>query len=302
MRKLLLFLSEHEGFKRLLLGLPLGRRVARRFVAGETLDDALRAAADLNRRGFRVTLDHLGERVTDRPTAETAAEAYLESLEAIARSRADSTISLKLTQLGLEIDEELCAGHLERIVARAGELGNFVRIDMEDSRHTDATFRLFKRVFQRHRNVGVVVQSYLYRSERDVGEMIRIGAPVRLCKGAYDEPPGVAFQDKKMVDKNFVLLAEMLLDGGTPTAIATHDDRMIDAVRRHVGEREIPADQFEFQMLYGVRRDYQSRLLSQGYAVRIYVPYGSEWYAYLMRRMAERPANLLFVLRALVGG
>ncbi|MDX1578607.1 MAG: proline dehydrogenase family protein [Gemmatimonadota bacterium] len=301
MRKLLLFLSEHHGLKELLLRLPAARRVAHRFVAGDTLSDALRATDELNRQGLRVTLDYLGESVTDASEAEAAAEAYLESLEAIDRVSADATISLKLTQLGLDIDGESCARNLERIVARAAELGNFVRIDMEGSEHTDATLRLFKRTFQRHRNVGVVLQSYLYRSERDAAEMVRIGGPVRLCKGAYEEPESVAFQDKSMVDKNFVLIMKMLLDGGVPTAIATHDEKMIRATRRHAERRGIDQDRFEFQMLYGVRRDAQARLVSEGYQMRVYVPYGSEWYAYLMRRMAERPANLLFVLRALVG-
>lgn len=301
MRKLLLFLSEHEGFKDLLLGLPAARRVADRFVAGEALADALRAAEDLNRRGLRVTLDYLGESVADRKEAGEATRAYEESLEAIDRSPADSTISLKLTQLGLDIDEELCAENLERVVARAAGLDNFVRIDMEGSDHTEATLRLFRRVFQRHRNVGAVIQSYLHRSERDVAELIRIGAPVRLCKGAYDEPPEVAFQQKREVDENFVRLMKMLLDGGAPTAIATHDDKMIRATREHAEERGIGPDRFEFQMLYGVRRDFQARLVSEGYRMRIYVPYGSQWYPYLMRRMAERPANLRFVIRALFG-
>lgn len=301
MRRLLLYLSEQEGSRDLLLRLPLAERVARRFVAGEALADALQAAHELNRQGLQVTLDYLGESVTDRSEAQRATDAYEQSLDAIARSPADATISLKLTQLGLDIDEELCAEHLERIVEHAAGLGNFVRIDMEDSEHTETTLRIFRKVFERYRNVGVVIQSYLQRSERDVAELIRIGAPVRLCKGAYEEPPEVAFQTKQAVDENFLRLMKMLLDGGAPAAIATHDERMIQATCRHAEESGIGPDQFEFQMLYGVRRSLQTRLVAKRYGVRVYVPYGSQWYSYLMRRMAERPANLWFVLRAMTG-
>ncbi len=301
LRKTLLFLSERERARDLLLRLPAARRAADRFVAGESLHDALATARALNEAGFRVTLDYLGESVSDRPEACRAAEAYRESLEAIARSEAASTISLKLTQLGLEVDEAFCAENLRGIVRRAAELESFVRIDMEGSAHTEATLRVFRQVFAEHRNVGVVIQSYLRRSEADVAELVRLGAPVRLCKGAYDEPPSVAFQDRAEVDASFVRLMRMLLDGGTPTAIATHDGAMIEATLRHVGDRGIPADAFEFQMLYGVRRDEQARLVEAGWGMRIYVPYGDQWYPYFMRRMAERPANLWFVLRALAG-
>lgn len=301
LRKLLLFLSEREDFRDFLLRLPAARRTAGRFVAGDGLEDALQTAGQLNAAGFLVTLDYLGESVTERSEAERAALAYRRSLEAIADSAADSTISLKLTQLGLDIDEEFCASNLEEVVRRAAELGNFVRIDMEDSSHTEATFRVFRRVFRCHRNVGVVVQAYLYRSEHDAAHLIRLGAPVRLCKGAYDEPPEVAYQRKSEVDAAFVRLMKMLLDGGVPTAVATHDQAMIRATRQHAAQRRIPPDAFEFQMLYGVRRDYQARLVEEGYRMRVYVPYGSQWYPYLMRRMAERPANLWFVLRAMLG-
>lgn len=301
MRKLLLFLSEHEASRDLLLRLPLAEDVAHRFVAGETLSDALRTALELNRQRLRVTLDYLGESVADREEAAAATRAYEESLDAIEKSPAESTISLKLTQLGLEIDEELCAENVERVVEQAARLDNFVRIDMEGSQHTGVTLRIFTRVFERFRNVGVVVQAYLRRTEKDVAELIRIGAPVRLCKGAYDEPPAVAFQRREEVDASFVRLMQMLLDGGVPTAIATHDGRMIEATRRHAERNGIDPDQFEFQMLYGVRRSEQTRLVSEGYGMRVYVPYGSQWYPYLMRRMAERPANLWFVARAMFG-
>lgn len=301
LRKSLLYLSERQGSKDLLLKLPAARRTAERFVAGETLEEALEAVRALNGAGFRATLDYLGESVTDREHAARAREAYLTSLEAIDGGEARSTISLKLTQLGLELDEELCVANLCRIVRKAADLNNFVRIDMEGSSHTEATLRIFRRVFGEHRNVGVVIQAYLRRSEADVAELVRLGAPVRLCKGAYDEPATAAFPKKSEVDANFLRLARMLLDGAVPTAIATHDEAIIEGTRAYVAERGIGRGAFEFQMLYGVRRDYQARLVEKGYGMRIYVPYGGEWYPYFMRRMAERPANLLFVLRALVG-
>lgn len=300
-RRTLLFLSERDQLKHILFRLPGSRGVSLRFVAGDTLEDAIRAAAQLNEAGLRVTLDLLGESVTDHDEAKTAAGAYESSLEAIDDSEAESTISLKLTQLGLDIDEEFCEGNLRSIVQRADRLGNFVRIDMESSAHTERTLRVFRRVFADHRNVGVVIQSYLRRSEQDIRDLVALGAPVRLCKGAYQEPPSVAFQSREEVDDSFVSLMRMLLDGGAPTAIATHDDRMIQATIEHLSKAGLAADAFEFQMLYGVRRDYQRQLVEDGYGMRIYVPYGSQWYSYLMRRMAERPQNLLFGIRAVLG-
>jgi proline dehydrogenase len=301
LRRSLLFLSERQGFKRALLKMPVANRMAMRFVAGETSAEALSAVKSLNQAGFRVTLDYLGESVRSPEEAEQATRAYVDSLGEIAASDASSTISLKLTQLGLDIDEELCARNVTRIVSRAAELDSFVRIDMEDSDHTASTLRVFHRVFSEQRNVGIVIQSYLHRTAEDVDQLVACGAPVRLCKGAYQEPGTVACQRKSEIDDNYVQLMKRLLDGGVPTAIATHDDRMIDATRNYVDERGISTESLEFQMLYGVRRDYQAQLVEQGYAVRIYVPYGTEWYPYLMRRMAERPANLLFVMRALLG-
>jgi proline dehydrogenase len=303
LRRALLFLSERERLKDLLLGLPVFRRVAGRFVAGDELDDALRSARALNEDGLLVTLDHLGESVEDRPTARAATEAYLESLDAVEASRADATISLKLTQLGLDIDVEFCAENLRRILARAEELDNFVRIDMERSDHTASTLDLFRRMWPRFRGrVGVVIQAYLRRSERDVEELVELGAPVRLCKGAYDEPPELAYQDPERVDENFVRLVRMLLEGGAPTAVASHDGRMIEATMEHMERIGLDRGDVEFQMLYGVRRDLQREIAAEGHPMRIYVPYGSEWYPYLMRRMAERPANLGLILRALVSG
>jgi proline dehydrogenase len=297
----LLFLSERNDLKKILFKLPYARQMSGRFVAGDTSEEALSVARELNEQGFRVTLDLLGESVSDRSEAELAAAEYAESLAEIDAHEAKTTISLKLTQLGLDIDPDFCYRNLLGIVRRAEELRNFVRIDMEDSDHTQATLDVFYRVFEEHRNVGIVIQSYLHRSEADVARLVEIGAPVRLCKGAYSEPASIAFQEKDKVDANFVRLMKMLLDGGAAPAIATHDERMIDATLEHVARNGISDDAFEFQMLYGVRRDYQKQLVDNGLNMRIYLPYGSQWYSYFMRRMAERPANLLFVLRAAFG-
>ena len=302
LKQTLLFLSDREDFKNVLMKLPFSRQAAGRFVAGETSAEALAAARALNDAGFRVTLDLLGESVNERAEAEAAAAAYRTSLDEIEASDAVSTISLKLTQLGLDIDEKFCLENILGIVQYAEQLGTFVRIDMESSAHTDRTLRIFHRVFAEHSNVGIVIQSYMRRSEADVRELVRVGAPVRLCKGAYQEPASVAFQQKAEVDASFIRLMRLLLDGGSSAAIASHDERMIDATLEHVARNGIPDDAFELQMLYGVRRDYQRQLVDNGLNMRIYVPYGSQWYSYLMRRMAERPANLLFGLRAALGG
>ena len=302
LRQTLLFLSDREDFKNVLMKMPFSRQAAGRFVAGETSAEALAAARALNDAGFRVTLDLLGESVNKPEEAEVATAAYRTSLNEIEESEAVSTISLKLTQLGLDIDEDFCFRNILGIVQYAEQLGTFVRIDMESSEHTDRTLRIFHKVFAEHSNVGIVVQSYLRRSEADIKELVRVGAPVRLCKGAYQEPASVAFQQKTEVDASFIRLMRLLLDGGAQTAIASHDERMIDATLEHVARNGISDDAFELQMLYGVRRDYQRQLVANGLNMRIYVPYGSQWYSYLMRRMAERPANLLFGLRAALGG
>lgn len=301
LRRLLLYLSEREDLKDRLLRVPALRRVADRFVAGEELPDALNAAGRLNDDGLRVTLDHLGESVENPEQARRAADDYVRSLERIDERPVASTVSLKLTQLGLDIDRDLCHENLRRVVERAAELGNFVRVDMEGSDHTRATLELFAEVFRDHPNVGAVIQSYLRRSEGDVERLVEMGAPVRIVKGAYDEPPEVAYQDRETVDRNFVRLTRILLEGGVPTAVATHDERMIEAALDHARELRLSPGDFEFQMLYGVRRPYQRELADAGHPVRIYLPYGSDWYPYLMRRMAERPANLWFVIRAALG-
>lgn len=301
LRPTLLWMSERDDVRDLLFKLPFSRSAASRFVAGDRHKEALDVAAQLNSQGFRVTLDLLGESVSERAEAELATAEYAESLELIEQSEARTTISLKLTQLGLGISTEFCTDNLRSIVERAEELGNFVRIDMEQSDYTERTLQVFRSVFAEHQNVGIVIQSYLKRSEEDVKRLIRLGAPVRLCKGAYQEPASVAFQDKAEVDASYIRLMKLLLDGGTPTAIATHDERMIEATISYSQSNNVREDGYEFQMLYGVRRRLQRELVTDGLPVRVYLPYGSQWYSYFMRRMAERPANLLFVLRAMLG-
>ncbi len=301
LRPTLLWMSERDDVRDLLFKLPFSRSAASRFVAGDDHKHALDVAAELNRQGFRVTLDLLGESVSERVEAERATAEYAESLELIEHSAAQTTISLKLTQLGLDISTEFCTDNLRRIVGKADELGNFVRIDMEHSDYTERTLQAFYSVFGEYQNVGIVIQSYLKRSEQDINRLIDLGASVRLCKGAYQEPSSVAFQDKAGVDANYVRLMKLLLDSGTPTAIATHDERMIEATLDYARANDIARDAFELQMLYGVRRRLQRELVAEGLPMRLYLPYGSQWYSYFMRRMAERPANLLFVLRAMLG-
>jgi proline dehydrogenase len=274
----------------------LARKMALRFVAGEELSDAVAAVREINARGMTATLDHLGENVTSRAEAAEATEACCRIMRIVADTGIECNASLKLTQLGLDLGADVALTNLENVVGLAAELDNFVRIDMESSEYVDRTLDIFFQVFSRYRNVGVVIQANLYRSRQDLERLIDAGARVRLVKGAYLEPASVAFQRKSDVDASFVHLMERLLDAATYPAIATHDPRMIDATRRFARTHDIDRSQFEFQMLYGIRRDLQTRLAAEGYRLRVYVPYGTHWYPYLMRRMAERPANLMFVL------
>jgi proline dehydrogenase len=305
------------------------RRAARRFIAGERLDEALDAIRRLNQQGLFTTLDLLGEDVTTAAQAEAGGEAYLRIVDALrvppaepewpeapaARAgtpgrpgkqagpaeRPDNNLSIKLTQLrlGLDVDDAVCGRVLRRILDRAAPM--FVRIDMESSAHTGATLRLFEALWaEGRRNVGVVIQAYLYRSPEDVARLNALGARVRLVKGAYDELASVAFPHKRAVDRAFAELTEVLLRGGTYPAVATHDERLIDHARRTARAAGITPDRFEFQMLYGIRRDLQAALRRDGYRVRVYVPFGEEWYPYFMRRLAERPANVAFVLRSVL--
>lgn len=299
LRALLLKLSDSPSLATWVTRNRITRRMSRRFVAGESLKEACQAVRACNQLGMTASLDHLGENVTNREQTLRAQQTYLQTLERIRQEGLDSNISLKLTQLGLDLDAEFCAQLLESIVRRAEELDNFVRIDMESSAYTSRTLELCKRMRAKSTAVGTVVQSYLYRSEQDVRDLLAIGCQIRLCKGAYNEPPEVAFPRKADVDANFVNLMKLLLSSGIYHGIATHDPRMIHATKEFVREKGIPADQFEFQMLYGIRPDLQRQLIREGYRLRIYIPFGRDWFPYFMRRLAERPANVLFLFRNL---
>lgn len=300
MRALLLHLSESKRLAPLIMRNSVSRRVARRFVAGETLDDAIEAAREVNRAGQSASLDLLGENVSDEAGARRAAQGYLEMFDRIAREKLDANVSLKLTQLGLDLSEALCAELIEKIVAHASELGNFVRIDMEGSAYTQRTVEITKRVRAKHLGVGTVMQAYLYRTEQDIKDLLAVGCRIRLCKGAYKEPSEIAFPKKEDVDANFVKLMKLLLPSGIYHGIATHDPAMIRATKEFAREKNIGREQFEFQMLYGIRTDVQRRLVREGYRLRIYIPFGTDWFPYFMRRLAERPANLVFFLRNLL--
>ncbi len=298
-RNTVLGVTTQPAVQEFVVGHALARPLRDRFVAGETLTDALAVARDLNRGGFRVSLDHLGEDVADPAAADAAVAAYEAVVAAIARERVRSGISIKLSQLGLRLDRGGCQARLERVLATAAAAGVFVRIDMETSAYTQVTLDLLRAVWPRFHNVGVVLQAYLYRTERDLADVLALGATVRLCKGAYSEPPDVAYRDKADVDASYARLARRLLEADTYAALATHDPRLIARARADAEALRRPRDSFEFQMLYGVRRDLQEALARAGYRVRVYVPYGREWYPYLTRRLAERPANLLFLARSL---
>lgn len=294
LRRMLVRLSQEPRLRTMTVHNRTVRSMARRFVAGESLAEAIEVVRRINAGGMTATLDHLGENVSTDAEAAAAADDYCRMLEAIAESSVDSNVSLKLTHMGLDLGEAVAYANTLRVVEAAAP--NFVRIDMESSEYVDRTLQIFYRLFTDHKNVGVVIQSALYRSEADVEGLIEIGARVRLVKGAYLEPASVAYQDKADVDRAYIRLMETLLARGNYPAVATHDPRMIDATRKYALDQGIDPTRYEFQMLYGIRRDLQSRLADRSYNVRVYVPYGTEWYPYLMRRMAERPANLMFVV------
>ena len=302
MRTLLLQLSESPRMKRWVTNSAVSRRMARRFVAGEELDEAITAARACNQAGMMVSLDCLGENVSSEADARRARDAYLATFDRIAREKLDTNVSLKLTQLGLDLGDGLCQELLEQIIERAAGYNSFVRMDMEGSAYTERTIGICKRVRAKSPAVGVVVQSYLYRSEQDVKELLAIGCRIRLCKGAYKEPPQVAFPKKADVDANFVRLMKLLLPSGIYHGIATHDPKLIAATQEFAAQQGIGKEKFEFQMLYGIRTDLQRQLVRDGYRMRIYIPYGTEWFPYFMRRLAERPANLTFILRNLFRG
>jgi proline dehydrogenase len=302
LRALLLELAKSPRLRRWIASNGTTRRLAQRFVPGEDLAPALEAARRLNRAGMAVSLDQLGENVLRREDAERARQAYTDALDRVAAENLDANVSLKLTHLGLDLGDEFCAEQLRRVTQRASALRNFVRVDMEGSPYTDRTLRIVRQARAETDAVGTVIQAYLYRSEKDAQDLLSIGCRIRLVKGAYKESSEIAFPRKKDVDANYVKLMRLLLPSGIYNALATHDPNMIDAAIRFAAERSIPKDQFEFQMLYGIRTDLQSRLVREGHRVRVYIPYGQDWFPYFMRRLAERPANLLFFARNLLRG
>ena len=297
-----LYLSNSERFKNFLTRFKSFNNVTRRFVAGEELADAVEAIRHLNRQGISASFDHLGESITAEAETRKEVNEYLRVLDNIHDSGLDSNVSVKLTQLGLDVNQDLCYANTRRIVEAALRYDNFVRIDMEASPKSDATLQVFKRLRAEFENVGIVIQAYLFRSEKDIEDLLKLGARIRLCKGAYKEPPSVAFPNKADVDSNYIKLTRLLLSSGGYHGIATHDEKLIFATAQFAKERAIPSDKFEFQMLYGIRRDLQEKLVREGYRVRVYVPYGRYWYPYFMRRLAERPANLWFVLKNVIKG
>jgi proline dehydrogenase len=301
-KSVLLYLSNSQGVKSFLTRFKTFNNVTRRFVAGEDLSDAVEAIRHLNRTNITASFDHLGESISAEAETREEVKEYLHVLDSIASNALNSNVSVKLTQLGLDISHELCYENTRAIVEAASRYQNFVRIDMEDSTKTDSTLEIFIRLRREFENVGIVIQSYLYRSEKDIEELLKMGARIRLCKGAYKEPEAVAFPEKSDVDANYVKLMKMLLPSGIYHGIATHDERMIAATKEFASEKGISPDKYEFQMLYGVRRDLQEKLTREGYRMRVYVPYGRYWYPYFMRRLAERPANVWFVLKNMMKG
>lgn len=301
LRETLLFLSNSRLARWVATGAPVAKTVARRFVAGDTIDETIRVARELNAMGASVSLDYLGESVRNREEARAAADVYIRVLDRMQEDGIRGNVSLKLTQMGQDVDDGFLRENVARVLDRAREHDRFVRFDMESSAYTQRTLDFLYRLWDEgYHNIGAVIQSYLRRSEDDVRELNRRHISVRLCKGAYKEPESVAYQDKSDVDASFVRLMRMLLEDGRYPGIATHDDAMIDATTAFVRDRAIPTSAYEFQMLYGVRRDLQRKLISGGYDLRVYVPFGAAWYPYFMRRLAERPANVMFVVNSVL--
>ena len=307
LRHFFIALSKSPQLQDLIVGFPVSRRAARRFIAGERLEDAIDAIRATNATGMVATLDFLGEHVHSEAEARANADEYIRALSAINQAGVDANISIKLTGMGLAVDDEFCYQNVRRIVQMAADLGNFVRIDMEDSPVTDRTIAIYRRLRGEFDNTGLVLQAYLFRTESDVCRLMEEGqAHLRLCKGAYDEPPAVAWQEKADVDRSLVSLMKFMLDSrdaypGTYPALASHDHMIINWTKAYAYTHGITPDRFEFQMLYGIRRDLQQQLADQGYRMRVYIPYGTRWYPYYMRRLAERPANVVFFARAMFG-
>ena len=298
---LFLWLSEQRRVFDFVKSNRLARKMASRFVAGETIESAIEAAKVLNKDGTLVSLDLLGESVTTKEETFAARDEVIRVLDAIADTGVNGNVSVKLTQLGLDIGDDLCITNMTDILNRAKELDIFVRIDMESSEYTERTLKVFEQLRPTFKDLtGVVIQSYMRRSADDIENLISLGARVRLCKGAYAEPPAVAYQDMKEVRSSFVRLMKRLLDEGNYPGIATHDDSLVEKATEYVKSQKIPTERYEFQMLYGVRRDLQQKLRSDGYNVRVYIPFGSNWYPYLMRRLAERSSNIGFMAKSMM--
>jgi proline dehydrogenase len=297
LRNVLLYLSDHPKVFKFLRNNRLAQKFARRFVAGETPDEALTAVKALNAKGITASLDLLGESTTNEAEAKHAGREYLLLLDRIRERNLDANVSVKLTAMGLDVSEELCVAIMHEVLDRARQHRSFVRIDMEGSAYTERTLALFEqRLYPMYpENVGIVLQSYLYRTQADVERAIQLKCRVRLCKGAYKESPSVAYPDKDDVDANYVRCMHQLMLSGNYPGIATHDEKIITEAKRFAKENSVGRERFEFQMLYGVRRDLQERLVKEGYRMRVYVPFGTQWYPYLMRRLAERPANVAFM-------
>lgn len=298
-RNFFLYLSQQQRLRRWMETSPIARKLTSRFIAGETLEDELKVAAQLQGQGILTALDHLGENVTSLTEANLAVALYLSALDQIAARGLPATISIKATQFGMDVSETACLDNVLKVAARAKAIGSRVEIDMEDTRYTERTIALVIAVAREVGDIRLAIQAYLYRTPADIDRLNQLGIRVRLCKGAYNEPPNLAYPHKADVDKSYVKLMHTLFDNGTDPAIAGHDDRMIQEAIRYSRERGITPDRFEFQMLYGIRRDLQRQVREQGFRLRLYVPYGTAWYPYFMRRLSERPANVLFVLRSL---
>ena len=300
LRSAFIALSRNRELRTFCESSRMGRRMSSRFVAGMEIDDALRVAESVNQQGMAVTVDSLGESVTSENEAHRAADSYHQLLDAIAARKLNANISVKLTQMGLQLSPALAESIAWKLAEHAGRLGSFARIDMEDSSLTQVTLDIVRRLHARPEirgAIGTVIQAYLFRSQSDIEQLLADGIRVRLCKGAYNEPAGVAFPRKPDVNANYIRLSEMLLDSPVVHALATHDEAMIEAAKSFAKQRGIDASGFEFQMLYGVRRDLQRDLVREGYKVRVYVPFGTNWYPYFMRRLAERPANAIFLAK-----
>lgn len=303
-RSALIYLSQHPGLKEFASKFRLFKKLTTRFVAGETIEEAVAAIREINAEGCTASFDHLNESVVSPVEAEAEVKEYLEVLARIDETGIKSNVSIKLTQFGLELDPELAYENARAVVADAARRGNFVRVDMESSKVTQITIDIFKRLRAEFglNDVGIVLQSYLRRTYSDAEELVKLPARIRICKGAYNEPPEVAFPDKKDTDENYIRVMKLLLSSGIYHGIATHDPKMIEATIQFAQQKGIGKEAFEFQMLYGVRRDLQRQLAKDGYNMRVYVPYGKHWYPYFMRRLAERPANIWFVLKNLLKG